>query len=57
MNEEIQFAGFLSDYDPTLIFLLTYDKESEVSYLKLLKIHRKEEKAERSVSFAEQQEQ
>lgn len=37
-NEVIQFAGFLSDYDPSLIFALTYDVDRQVSYLKVLKI-------------------
>lgn len=25
VNEIVQFAGFLSDYDPSIIFVLTYD--------------------------------
>ena len=50
----MQFAGFLSDYDPSLIFALTYDTERKVSYLKVIKIHRREsEDSNRSVSFAE----
>ena len=52
-NEVIHFAGFLSDYDPSLIFVLSYDKECNVSYLKVLKIERREEAVQRSVSFAE----
>ena len=52
-SEIIQFAGFLSDYDPSLIFVLTYDTERTVSYLKVLKIHRREEKSQRTISFAE----
>ena len=51
-NEVIQFAGFLSDYDPSLIFALTYDADRQVSYLKVLKIHRRDEH-DRSYSFAE----
>lgn len=53
VNEVINFAGFLSDYDPSLVFVLTHDKLSNVSYLKVLKIVRRDEAAERSVSFAE----
>ena len=52
-NETINFAGFLSDYDPSLIFVLTHDSINNVSYLKVLKIVRREEATERSVSFAE----
>ena len=36
--EEILFANFLSDYDPSLIFLVTYCPDRNVSYLKVLKI-------------------
>ena len=42
-DETIQFAGFLSDFDPTLLFVLTYSKERHVSYLKVLKIEKKED--------------
>ena len=52
-NEEILFAGFLSDFDPSLIFLLTYDKKRQTSYMKVLKIERNEEK-ERGMSFKEE---
>ena len=52
-SEVIQFAGFLSDYDPSLIFTLTYDNEKSVSYLKVLKIHRKDD-SQRGYSFAEE---
>ena len=53
-SEVIQFAGFLSDYDPSLIFTLTYDTDKEVSYLKVLKIHRRDENV-RGYSFAEEE--
>lgn len=43
VDEVINFAGFLSDYDPSLVFVLTYDKLSNVSYLKVLKIVRRDE--------------
>ena len=43
----------MSDFDPSLIFLLTYDENSNVSYLKVLKMLRKDEADLRSVSFAE----
>lgn len=52
-DETIQFAGFLSDFDPTLLFVLTYSKERHVSYLKVLKIEKKEDG--RSYSVYEEQ--
>ena len=52
-NEIIQFAGFLSDYDPSLLFALTYDVDRQVSYLKVLKIVRRGDEEQRSYSFAE----
>ena len=48
-DEYIQFAGFLSDFDPTLLFVLTYCLERNVSYLKVLKIEKKEEARSYSV--------
>ena len=52
-DECIQFAAFLSDFDPTLLFMLTYSAERHVSYLKVLKIEKKEEA--RSYSVYEEQ--
>ena len=37
-REEILFANFLSDYDPSLIFLVTYCEQRNVTYLKVLKV-------------------
>ena len=45
----IQFSGFLSDFDPTLLFILTYSKEKNVSYLKVLKIEKREDARSYSV--------
>lgn len=42
--EDIEFAGFLSDFDPSLLFLLTYCEGKNVSYLKVLKIEKREDK-------------
>lgn len=39
-EEVIIFSGFLSDYDPTLILVLTYSHKADVSYLKVLKIEK-----------------
>ena len=52
-NEEILFAGFLSDFDPSLIFVVTYDKARQTSYMKVLKIERNED-TERGISFYEE---
>ena len=50
------FAGFLSDFDPSLIFIVTYDANLQTSYLKILKIDKNEEVMERDrgYSFAEE---
>ena len=37
-SEEIIFASFLSDFDPSLVFLVTYCSNKHVTYLKVLKI-------------------
>ena len=37
------FAGFLSDYDPSLVFIVTYETRRRTSYLKLLKIDAKKD--------------
>ena len=37
-RETVLFVNFLSDYDPSLIFLVTYCAERNVSYLKVLKV-------------------
>lgn len=38
-DEEIQFTAFLSDYDPSLIFVMTYSESNDVTFLKVLKIY------------------
>lgn len=42
-DEEILFTHFMSDYDPSLILLLTYNKSQNVSFLKFLKMFNKNE--------------
>lgn len=42
-DEEILFAGFLSDYDPSLVLIVTYQPSRRTSYLKLLKIEPKDD--------------
>jgi hypothetical protein len=43
IDEQIIFASFLSDYEPSFVFLLTYSPSANCSYLKVLKIHNAEE--------------
>ena len=43
MDEQIIFASFLSDYEPSFVFLLTYSPSANCSYLKVLKIHNAQE--------------
>jgi hypothetical protein len=43
VDEIIIFASFLSDYEPSFVFLLTYSPSANCSYLKVLKIHNAEE--------------
>ena len=38
-EEEIVFASFMSDYEPSLILLLTYNGTRFCSYLRVLKIY------------------
>lgn len=44
--EEIQFCNFMSDYDSSLVLLLTYCPRLKCSYLKLLKIFNEKEQEE-----------
>ncbi len=37
------FAHFMSDYDPSLILLLTYNQSQNISFLKFLKMFNKNE--------------
>ena len=41
-DETLTFAGFISDYDPSLLFVMTYCEDKKISYLKVLKIETKE---------------
>ena len=40
-TEKFQFVGFMSDYDPSILFALTFSSEKKVSYLKMFKVERK----------------
>jgi hypothetical protein len=53
-REVITFAGFVSDHDPSLLFVMTYAAEKNISYIKVLKIEKKEH--ERSYSLYEDEE-
>lgn len=52
--EIITFAGFVSDYDPNLLFIMTYAEQKNITYLKVLKIEKKEQ--QRSYSKYEDEE-
>lgn len=54
VEEIITFAGFISDYDPSLIFIMTYCEAKNLTYLKVLKIEKKD--IERSYSVYEDDE-
>jgi hypothetical protein len=41
--EEIVFANFMSDHDPSFILLVTYNPTRQCSYVKALKIFNKSE--------------
>ena len=47
--ETIEFAGFLSDFDVSVLCVMTYCESKKVSYIKVLKIEKKE--PERSYSL------
>lgn len=53
-DEIITFAGFVSDHDPNLILVMTYTQEKNITYLKILKIEKKE--LHRSYSFYQDEE-
>ncbi len=44
----------MSDYDPSLLFLMTYAEQKNITYLKVLKIEKKEQ--QRSYSLYEDEE-
>ena len=44
--EEIVFTHFLSDYDPSLVLLLSYNPQRQCSFLKVLKIYNQLEQEE-----------
>ena len=47
--ENIEFAGFMSDFDVSVLCVLTYCERKKVSYIKVLKIEKQE--PERSYSL------
>ena len=53
-DEVITFAGFLSDYDPSFVFIMTHETRSDTSYLKLLKVDAKNQSRERRYTFQEE---
>ena len=56
-NEKISFVKFLDDNDPRLLFLVTYNKNLDTTYMKVIKIEKKKSEdffdRERSFSFYE----
>ena len=44
----------MSDYDPSLLFVMTYAQQKNITYLKVLKIEKKEQ--QRSYSLYEDEE-
>ena len=58
-NEKITFVKFLDDNDPRLLFLVTYNKTLDTTYMKVIKIDKKKNEdqydRERSFSFYENQ--
>lgn len=40
-NEKITFVKFLDDNDPRLLFLVTYNKTLDTTYMKVIKIDKK----------------
>lgn len=53
-DETITFAAFLSDFDPSLILVMTYSATNSVSYLKILKIEKRGGQEERCYSVVEE---
>jgi len=54
VKETITFAGFVSDHDPSLLFVMTYTEARNITYLKVLKIEKKDKG--RNYSFYEDEE-
>ena len=54
--EEIVFANFLSDFDPSLILVMSYCAGRKCTYMKLLKIYNQSEQEE-DLRLRQQQEQ
>ena len=58
LDEEIVFTGFLSDYDPNYIFVLTYSESSNSSFFKILKIYNANEaQEENDINSVDEEEQ
>lgn len=55
VKEIVTFAGFVSDHDPSLLFIMTYTETRNITYLKVLKIEKKEREG-RNYSFYEDEE-
>lgn len=49
-DEEIMFASFLSDYEPSFIIMLTYSPTRLCSYLRIVKIYNAQEFEEDLIS-------
>jgi hypothetical protein len=45
-TEQIEYVSFLSDLDPSFLLVLTYSKERDCSFLKILKVYNKQENEE-----------
>lgn len=56
-REEILFSAFLSDYDSSLVFLVTYCPERNVSYLKVLKIRNQAKSRSQSIIETDEKQQ
>ena len=52
-NEQITYVKFLDDNDPSLLLLVTYDKPSQTSYMKVLKIQEVVDKSKQSGGLAD----
>lgn len=55
-EETLSFAGFISDYDPSLLFAMTFCQEKKITYIKVLKIEKHERKRGYSVYEDEEKE-
>ena len=49
-NERIEYVKFLDDNDPRLLFLMTYNKDLDTTYMKVAKIEKSRSLFTRNVS-------